>query len=336
MYCYEASNVMYHLLTAEGVAPHVDFRYLPVNHVAADGSYQCFAQDGNDTADLDCNATRFDSCLVRERCWPLAERGCDSAEQLRIASFLACFEGPHANVEGVVAPSRRGPCLREAGIDPAPVAACAADAARAGAAQAALNASKATMMAGISPNPGYFPHIFVDGEHQGNFSWVHLLQTVCSRLPSPAPAACRPEPLCVTIDLAGSGLAPADVTGGGACAAPFGRALSAALSVAASNATLPAGFAAQDPAGYVDVHALLGDPRPPASASSSGERLSVHLPVTALAGLARGVASGAGGAGFPAGFAAALRRAVLLSGAEPRCAAPATRVAATAARGECR
>jgi len=61
-YCFEASNVIFDALSRAGLNGYVDFKYLPLNHVnASTGAFLC---DG-----MDCPATRFDSCLVREYCW---------------------------------------------------------------------------------------------------------------------------------------------------------------------------------------------------------------------------------------------------------------------------
>ena len=43
----------------------------------------------------------------------------------------------------------------------------------------AINASRAAMYKAIQPNPGYFPHIFLDGHHQFNNTWTSLLRTLC-------------------------------------------------------------------------------------------------------------------------------------------------------------
>lgn len=38
------------------------------------------------------------------------------------------------------------------------------------------------MYEAIQPNPGYFPHIFVNGHHQFNDSWTFMYRTLCDEL----------------------------------------------------------------------------------------------------------------------------------------------------------
>ena len=69
----------------------VRFRYIPLNHVAPNGSFAC-------NESFACPDTRFDTCLARVTCDPLDGR-CLPAAQQQLASYLACFEGPFANRE---------------------------------------------------------------------------------------------------------------------------------------------------------------------------------------------------------------------------------------------
>ena len=158
----------------------VNFTYFPVNHVdPATGAFEC--------EDLDCPSTRYDGCMMDGLCYGRAG-GCDAATQMKIAKFLACFEGPFANTEREVNASRREPCFLEAGLDFAPVRTCYEDAERADAIAARLNASKAAMMARLGPDPGYFPHIFVDGEALVNRTWCALTRALCRAIgPEPVP-----------------------------------------------------------------------------------------------------------------------------------------------------
>jgi len=154
----------------------VNFAYLPVNHVnATSGKYICEV----DGEDLDCEGTKFDTCLVSTYCW---YGNCSRSTQRQISKFLKCFEGPYANTELVPDISRRQPCMHEAGLDFEKVQNCATTPSQVNQLMGTLNASKSSMMASLGPNPGYFPHIFVNGVHLGNFSWVSLLRTVCNAL----------------------------------------------------------------------------------------------------------------------------------------------------------
>ena len=48
-----------------GLSSFVNFSYYPVNHVdGATGAFVCQSVDNGTVTDLDCEGTRYDSCLV--------------------------------------------------------------------------------------------------------------------------------------------------------------------------------------------------------------------------------------------------------------------------------
>lgn len=220
----------------------MNFTYLPVNHVnATTGDYECEI----DGEDVDCDSTKYDACTVDIY-------GDTEANRRRISAFLACFEGPFANRETTVNASRRPACFAAAGLDIAPVEACRGDAARVGRLEKALNVSKGAMMAGLGPDPGYFPHIFLDGAPLAGRSWTALTRRVCDALEGASPAFCGgvSRRLAFSVDSAA-------IRAGGALDA----AVRTAIDVATSRYALPRHFDTDDdglPPGdpsYVDVRA---------------------------------------------------------------------------------
>lgn len=151
------------------------FTYIPLNHINSDGSFTCSSPQN------DCESSRYDSCLVNQFCWP----HCSGKAAITITSYLKCFEGPYANTEALTDPKRRKPCMLEAGYTPDEydeILACTKNSSMYYPIEVAINASRAPMYKAIQPNPGYFPHIFINGNHQFNDSWTSLLRTLCKNL----------------------------------------------------------------------------------------------------------------------------------------------------------
>ena len=244
--------------------PLLNFSYVPLNHIdPADGSYKCTDDTGRPFGD--CPSTTFDSCLVNTLC-PFGR--CDAPTQRRIAHFLRCFEGPFANRENPTNATRREPCMAAAfggaaAYDAA--SACAGDASAAAAAEGAMNATRAAMYAKLGPNPGLFPHIFIDGKHQSNNSWTALVATLC-RHPSfkdAPPCATVAVTLTFTIE---SAPFTKSALAGAAAAAAFAEAVGTAADFAISQGALPVNFPTPPdapapgnpgwPPSYVNVNAV--------------------------------------------------------------------------------
>jgi hypothetical protein len=169
----------------------INFTYIPLNHVdALTGKFVCSPPS------MDCESTKFDSCLVHavaNQTSPLA------SNQRGLSSFLKCFEGPFANREEPTDPSRRRPCFEQSfgpGLFES-VAACALNPAVVGPIEEALNKTRAPMYSRLTPNPGLFPHIFINGVHQYNNSWTALFRTLCSALEDDAPRECLAQNMTI-------------------------------------------------------------------------------------------------------------------------------------------
>ena len=149
---------MYNALALLLPTSPINFTYMPLNHIdPATGEFVCSPPS------MDCESTKFDSCLVHavnSKTSPLAQN------QLGLSRFLKCFEGPFANREKPTDPSERRPCFELAfGSKPDlfdDIAACAKHPSVVRPIEKALNRSRAPMYSRLTPNPGLFPHIFVD------------------------------------------------------------------------------------------------------------------------------------------------------------------------------
>lgn len=233
---------------------------------AATGSFVC-------TEAFDCPATRFDSCLVRTSCWFGDAGACEPSTQLGIARFLQCFEGPFANKEVIPDDAMREPCMKSSGLDYDEVQACVDDSTALKQAQHLLNETRAPMYNQLGPNPGTFPHIFVDGEHLYNSTWAALVRIICKKaiareqtdhpnfttIPNTTttttvPDACTPRrrSMVVTFD----GVAAGGVR---AQSVAFERSVQTAANFAVSETYLPVNFLVPQPDGspsYVNVQAI--------------------------------------------------------------------------------
>lgn len=228
----------------------VNFSYFPVHNWNSTGGYACSYTESGVVHSLDCESTRYDGCMAAHYCW--TSSGCDQATQLRIANFLQCFEGSYANTEVNVNSSRRQPCFSEAGLDFAPVQQCYDDTSLADSIESRLNASKGAMMASLGSNPGTFPHIFIDGKHQWNYSWCALTRTLCG-LVDDKPAACEPTALELSFVVSSSILPDVSALSSD----KISQVIQAAVGLATSASALPNNFDAADPK-YVDVAPVEG------------------------------------------------------------------------------
>lgn len=238
-------------MTLMDLGEYVTFSFLPVHNWNSTGGYMCSYNESGVVHSTDCEGTRYDSCLTAHYCW--GPGGCNQSTQLQIAEYLRCMEGSYANTEKLTNSSKRKPCFKEARLDFAPVQQCYENAALSDSIESKLNTSKGFMMASIGANPGTFPHIFVNGAHQANYSWVALTRTLCDLLSSINPAPCHRTNLDLEF-----ALSPAiydAVAGQKWWEITVGTQVAAAANVATSAAALPAGFAEQDPK-YVNVKAI--------------------------------------------------------------------------------
>lgn len=297
-------------MNATGVNDVVRFRYIPLNHVAPNGSFAC-------NESFACPDTRFDTCLARVTCDPLDGR-CLPAAQQQLASYLACFEGPFANREVQTNTSRRMPCLTKAfGEDAAAISdrikqCLANDVADV---EVKFNATRAPMYKRLQPNPGMFPHIFLGGEHFWNNSWTALLRAICSSAQTPKPPACAPGQATLTFD--------ADITGGCGIMTPvdsvvFCAAVRDGANLAAARFALPNGWATEgepgqgDKPSYVDERAVAEASLTKCTtnaglASQVKVQLELHGVLAALDGTLRGAVEQDGRAPSAEGIAALIK-----------------------------
>lgn len=191
-------------------------------------------------------------------CWP----DCTGEGARRLAQFLKCYEGPFANTENLTDPTRREPCLQEAGFDDyEDLLACSLNETAGGELdrmQRAINATRGPMYAALQPHPGLFPHIFLNGTHQWNNSWTHLLSTLCDDEFLSAPPACKRSQEMFSFQLRQHG--PLTTAAIKAHPWKFQAAVQRAVNYAASQVALPAHFrTAGEPDGapsYVNVKAV--------------------------------------------------------------------------------
>jgi len=168
----------------------VQLNFFPVGHFLSGTNGTAANAQSCPTAgnDKDCVGDKYESCLLSEMCGGVA---CNSTSQMRLASFLECFEGKND-----AAPTATLPCASAAGFDVAAVAACASDESRANAAFAAVQTAAKKGLSGAS----CFPWIVVDGEVESkdpsagcfgkDAATAPLLPILCKAAPSPKPAGC--------------------------------------------------------------------------------------------------------------------------------------------------
>lgn len=136
-------------------------------------------------------------------CWP----HCTGEAARRVARFLKCYEGPYANTENLTNPERRPGCMKDAGLNYSKVHECAQNASARSELeriQNLINDTRAPMYATLQPNPGFFPHIFINGSHQWNNSWTSLLTTLCHdevNLFGNVPPSCKTSSVTYTFSL---------------------------------------------------------------------------------------------------------------------------------------
>jgi len=102
-------------------------------------------------ADADCKGDKYEACLLSEYCGGVT---CDADVQLKLAKFLACFEGEHDS-----AMSAADSCLTASGLSTSKVHKCLDSATSKGKAWSMVQAAASTDL----PNIKCFPWIEVAG-----------------------------------------------------------------------------------------------------------------------------------------------------------------------------
>jgi len=235
-------------MTLRDLGSVINFSYYPVPHLNNSSDIICEEEVEGQAVKFDCEGREFEQCLVAVNCESSGD--CSYAVQQKLASFLECFEGPYANTEGYANASLRAPCMDKAGLEMQPVQDCLNDTSKVTALSQQMKALKLVMMPRLGPNPGTYPHIFVDSKHQWNYSWVALTRILCDSLTVAEPA-CQPTSLSLSFSVATSVLKKlTDV-------ANLSAAIASAVDTATSAAALPIGFDEADP-DYVNVRAVTG------------------------------------------------------------------------------
>lgn len=231
---------------------HVNFSFYPVPHLNSSNDIICEINDDGEIYKFDCEGRVYEQCIMAEACWDVPG-GCGQATQLSIANFLKCWEGPDANQEASGDFDELPGCLQEAGLSSPEQ--CVSDAPRVANLSEKMRLAKIPMMASLGPDPGSFPHIFVNGEHQGNYSFVALTRTLCetlSQLGIVTDEPCTWEQHALTFDIQGN-LSVSII----ANKTWWNGAVQDAADVATSAEALPIGFDLADPK-YVNVRATKG------------------------------------------------------------------------------
>ena len=207
---------------------------------------------------LDCVGTKFDSCMAYENCWFNDTQPCSSTAQLAISQFLQCFEGPYANTDTPANETLIQPCMAAAGLNYEQVMNCVNNDTTVENVMWSLNTTREGMYEKLGPTPGYFPHIFLDGNHLYNNSWASLVRIICDKV-GYAPAKCAPKAGVMHVTIYDSPYPVATIL---EHAYLFEQAVQTASDFAVSQETFPINFntSSDEPDGapsYVNVKALL-------------------------------------------------------------------------------
>lgn len=124
----------------------MELRFFPVGGFS--GTPTDCPQSGSDKG---CQGDKYEACLLHTACGGIS---CPAAEQLKLASFLECFEGQNAS-----AMDAAEPCAAKAGFDVSAVRACDRSPVQAAAAFAAVQAAASKGKKGMK----CFPWIVIDG-----------------------------------------------------------------------------------------------------------------------------------------------------------------------------
>lgn len=242
--------------TLYDLGDYVNFSFYPVPHLNSSLDIVCEMDDDGEIYKFDCEGRVYEQCIMAEACWDVLG-GCGQATQLSIANFLKCWEGPDANQEASGDFDELPGCLQEAKLSSPEH--CVSDAPRVADLSEKMRLARIPMMASLGSDPGSFPHIFVNGEHQGDFSFVALTRTLCETLSDlsiedmrAVDEPCHWEQYALTFDIQGNLSASI-----GANETWWNGAVQDAADVATSAEALPIGFDLADPK-YVNVRAAKG------------------------------------------------------------------------------
>lgn len=228
----------------------VDFIYIPLNHINPNnGSYICNG--------MACDAVKFESCLVQQYCW---YKGiCNTTNQLKVARFMKCFEGPYANREAIPDPSRRKLCMKQAQLNYSLVLGCVSNKTQVDKVEYELNLTRLPMYKSLGPQPGLFPHIFVNNNHLWNNSWTSLVRILCNEIKTYNFSICGANSVDLSFSLVNTKSISLNKTYIANHIPAFESAILQASNFLSSKAWLPINFQTHQPDGspsYVNIQAI--------------------------------------------------------------------------------
>ena len=146
--------------------------------------------------------------------------------------------------------------MRTAGLDYQQVTQCAHNTSLADLVQKQLNSTRAAMYNSLGPEPGLFPHIFLNGRHLYNNTWAAMVRLLCEGLEG-VPSACKAvtRTLGFTVQIAGVTVPQIQQA-----AAAVESAVQSAVDFVVSNVSFPVNFNTDEPDGapsYVNVQAVV-------------------------------------------------------------------------------
>lgn len=171
----------------------VELSFFPVGHFLTNSTHGANAAAcPNFGEDKHCQGDKFEACILQEVCGGVH---CEADDQVKLADFLACFEGGNRSKM-----ASAHPCAAKAGIRKLDtVMACASNSSRSDSAFAAVREAAKPGMA----NAKCFPWVVIDGTvastdpREGCFGkdagTAPLLPMLCDAIGKggqPAPAGC--------------------------------------------------------------------------------------------------------------------------------------------------
>lgn len=146
--------------------------------------------------------------------------------------------------------------MHAAGLDYQQVLQCAHNTSLVAQVQKQLNSTRAAMYNSLGPEPGLFPHIFVNGRHLFNNTWAAMVRLLCEELEG-VPSACKTVTRTLSFTVQIPGVTVPQVQ---QAAAAVESAVQSAVDFVVSNVSFPLNFNTDELDGapsYVNVQAVV-------------------------------------------------------------------------------